>query len=109
VAELFFKCVNGIKFLIIARNRQFNTLMNSTFLLLFWPEVFEKQPLCKDNVCGRIFSLAAELFGEFGRQHLPEVGNTGIESNGLERINRSFQVQWWRIRYLCIIDCCELG
>jgi hypothetical protein len=76
VAELFLRCVNGIKSLINARNRLFNTLMNSTFLLLFWPEVFEKQPLCKDNVCGRIFSLAAELFGEFGRQHLPGVGNT---------------------------------
>jgi hypothetical protein len=63
--------------MIIDRNRLSNTLMNSTFLLLFWPEVFEKPPLWKDNVCGRIFSQAAEFLSGFGRKHLPGVGNTG--------------------------------
>jgi hypothetical protein len=54
--------------------------MNSTFLLLFWPEVFEKHPLCKDHVCGRIFSVAAEFFSGFGRKHLPGVGNTDLKA-----------------------------
>jgi hypothetical protein len=81
MAEKWPKSVIGIKALFIARNRLFNSLINLTFMLLVWPEVFEKQPLCKDNVCGRIFSLAAEFFGEFGRRHLPGVGNTVYRSS----------------------------
>jgi hypothetical protein len=42
VAELFLKCVVDIKASIIGRNRLFETLMNSSFLFIFWPEVFEK-------------------------------------------------------------------
>jgi hypothetical protein len=59
VAELFLKFIIDIKVLITGRNRLFTTIMNSTFTLLFWPEVFEKQPLGKDNVCGQIFLPAA--------------------------------------------------
>jgi hypothetical protein len=46
VAELFLKCVIDIKAVFIGRNRLFSTLVNSTFVLLFWPEVFEKHLLC---------------------------------------------------------------
>jgi hypothetical protein len=47
--------------------------MNSTFLLLFWPEVFEQQPLFKDNMCGRIFLLAAEFLGDLAENICQEL------------------------------------
>jgi hypothetical protein len=87
VAELFLKCVFDIKVLIIGRNRLFSTIMNSTFLLLFGAEVFAKQLLCKDNVCGLIFLLAAKFFGGFGQKYLPRVGNTANKGH-LVRIGR---------------------
>jgi hypothetical protein len=93
VAELFLNCVIDIKALIIGRNRLSNALMNSNFLILFWPEAFEKPPLRKDNVCGRIFLLAAEIFGGFCRKHLPGVGNTVYFTVDLQVTSNEFQHQ----------------
>jgi hypothetical protein len=40
--------------------------------------MLEKEPLGKNSLCGQTFSPAAEIFCWFGRNHLPEVGNTDI-------------------------------
>jgi hypothetical protein len=55
----FLKFVIHIKNFIISRNIRFNTLMNATFCMA---EASVKQPLIKDNMCGRIFFASGRIY-----------------------------------------------
>jgi hypothetical protein len=65
----FLNCIFHRKDFIVSRKTLSSTLMNSSFFYYFAAEIFLKQVLWKDNVCGLIFSQAVEFFDCYGPNH----------------------------------------